>query len=315
LNLNAEVTMKQRCGDETGMAFDRRPGVVRGHIPVSCSNRLAQSKAKQHLWGARFAGMGDAEHHRSAVASHKGRARSGKVIDLHTAANIKLDLLRGFVLRHEDQTINLPVSAQRLLAYLALSDRPIMRRKVAGVLWSETTDQRSTANLRSSLWRLNRPGLSLVDGSRSHLSLSPAVRVDVREVVDLAHDLLGGTERSSCDFDPLCSAGELLPDWYEDWVLVERERLRQLRLHALEALADMQVREGHYAEAAEVAFAAVSTEPLRESAQRALIRVHIAEGNFGEAMRQYRNYSELLFEEMGVGPSPQLESMIECFNR
>ena len=141
------------------------------------------------------------------------------------------------------------------------------------------------------------------------------MRVDVKEVVELARELLAGTDRRSSDFDRVCLAGDLLPDWYEDWVLIERERLRQLRLHALEALADQRVREGRFAEAADAALAAIAGEPLRESSQRALIRVHIAEGNFGEAVRQYRLYSELLFEEMGVDPSPQLESMMESFNK
>jgi DNA-binding SARP family transcriptional activator len=237
------------------------------------------------------------------------------VIDSTGVGQLHLDLLRGFALRYQNQTINLPVSAQRLLAFLALNDRPIMRRRVAGVLWSEMSDERSTANLRSSLWRLKRPGVSLVESGRNDLRLLPSVRVDVKEVVDLAHELLHGTERSSSDFDRVCLAGDLLPDWYEDWVLVERERLRQLRLHALEALADKRVREGRFGEAAEAALAAIASEPLRESAHRALIRVHMAEGNFGEALRQYRSYSELLFEEIGVGPSRQLESMIECLNK
>jgi DNA-binding SARP family transcriptional activator len=66
----------------------------------------------------------------------------------------------------------------------------------------------------------------------------------------------------------------LFPGWYDDWVLLERERLRRLRLHALEVLADKLVREGRYGEAVQATYAAVRTEPLRESAHRAVVRVH-----------------------------------------
>jgi hypothetical protein len=72
--------------------------------------------------------------------------------------------------------------------------------------------------------------------------------------------------------------GELLPGWYEDWVLVERKRLRQLRMHALEALAEKLTEAGRYGVAMPAAYAAVRADPVRESAHRAVVRVHLAEG-------------------------------------
>ena len=270
-----------------------------------------------NVWlGGTLTATGQAERGRNRISSGTPPVDArGSRIESSNGQTVYLALLRGFALTFDDQAIDLPASAQRLLAFLALCDRPVTRRKVAGVLWAEMSDERSAANLRSSLWRLKRPGLTLVESGRCDLRLSPSVRVDVKDLVTGAHDLLDGTEHRSLDFDEVCLAGDLLPDWYDDWVLVERERLRQLRLHALEALADDRVRAGRFAEAADVALAAIAAEPLRESAQRALINVHIAEGNFGEAVRQYRLYSELLFEEMGVGPSPHLESMMQRFDR
>ncbi|HZK50066.1 MAG TPA: BTAD domain-containing putative transcriptional regulator [Actinomycetota bacterium] len=225
--------------------------------------------------------------------------------------DIRLDLLGGFKLVCDDRAIDLPTSAQRLLAFLALRDRPLLRTNVAGVLWNETTDEKSCASLRSSLWRLRRSGFDLVEARRSDLRLSPQVRVDVRQVIDMTHELL--SQRSGArflDLDEDELGGDLLPDWYDDWVLVERERLRQLRLHALEALAIRRLEAGRHGEAAGAALSAVSIEPLRESAQRVLIRVHLAEGNVGEAVRQYRSYKELLLEDLGLAPSEQLESLM-----
>jgi DNA-binding SARP family transcriptional activator len=104
--------------------------------------------------------------------------------------------------------------------------------------------------------------------------------------------------------------GELLPAWYDDWVLLERERLRQLRLHALEVLADKLVCERRYGEAVQAAYAAVRTEPLRESAHRAVVRVHMTEGNIVEAARAYAAYRDMLDHELGVAPTTQMEELM-----
>ena len=73
--------------------------------------------------------------------------------------------------------------------------------------------------------------------------------------------------------------GDLLPDWYDDWLEIERERLRQLRVHALEHLGEHALRRGRFGAAIDRALAAIAADPLRESAHRLLIRAYIAEGN------------------------------------
>jgi two-component SAPR family response regulator len=80
----------------------------------------------------------------------------------------------------------------------------------------------------------------------------------------------------------LTDALDFLPGWYDDWALMERERIRQRLLHALEAVSRRLARAGDYAGAVEAAMLAISAEPLRESAQRALIEAHVAEGNLAE---------------------------------
>jgi len=93
-------------------------------------------------------------------------------------------------------------------------------------------------------------------------------------------------------------------------VLLERERLRQLRLHALEALAEKLPAVGRFGEAVQVAQAAVQAEPLRETARRALVRIHLAQGNVAEALRTYESFREQLFDELGVAPSSQMERLV-----
>ena len=105
-------------------------------------------------------------------------------------------------------------------------------------------------------------------------------------------------------------SNEILPGWYDDWVLVEAEAWRQVRLHALEALADSLSKRRQYADAATAALAAVKAEPLRESPRAALIRVHIAEGNPSEALREFAQYGELLRLELGIEPTERLRALV-----
>ena len=93
-------------------------------------------------------------------------------------------------------------------------------------------------------------------------------------------------------------------------MLLARERLRQLRMHALEALADQLAERGRFGEALHAGHAAVASEPLRESAHRAVVRVHLAEGNTAEAVRTYEAFRDLLADVLGVAPSLLMEELI-----
>jgi DNA-binding SARP family transcriptional activator len=105
---------------------------------------------------------------------------------------------------------------------------------------------------------------------------------------------------------------DLLPGWYDDWVLMERERLRQRILHALEELSRKLACAGRFPEAVEAAVLAIGAEPLRESAQRALIEAHVAEGNLSEARRILQEYRDLLRRELGVNPSYALQAVVDA---
>lgn len=167
------------------------------------------------------------------------------------------------------------------------------------------------ANLRSALWRLRRPGVPLIHAIGMQLELAPDVTVDLHEISAAARTLLDGVESDGqAHLERLAFGGELLSDWYEDWVLVEREHFRQIRLQALEQLAIGFAAAGRYGRAAETALAAIATEPLRESSHRALISVHLAQGNRSEAIRQYGIYRRLMRDELGIEPSSQMEELI-----
>jgi DNA-binding SARP family transcriptional activator len=93
--------------------------------------------------------------------------------------------------------------------------------------------------------------------------------------------------------------------------LIERERFRQVRLHALETLCDRFAEAGYTMRAIDAGLAAVTADPFRESGHRALIRVHMKEGNPSEAIRQYVLYRRLLDEELGIEPTAGLTKTLE----
>ncbi len=225
---------------------------------------------------------------------------------------IRLNLLDGFEMRVEGQPVTLRATEQRLLALIALRGRTTSRAHIAGTLWIDMTEERAMANLRSTLWRLRRCRLSVTETLGQSLQLATHVSVDLKDCLDDAGLLLDGTGAVGHEcVDRLRSAGEVLPAWSDDWVVVERERFRQLRLHALEQACERYARDGLFGRAVDAGLAAVASDPLRESAHRCLIKAHLAEGNVAEARRQYREYERLMREELDLGPSHAMHELLE----
>jgi DNA-binding SARP family transcriptional activator len=230
-----------------------------------------------------------------------------------TAAAVTLDLLRGFEARLDGRVVELPHAAQRLIAFLALQDRPVQRAHVAGMLWIDSSEEHAQAALRTTLWRIKQRASDLLATTATTLSLDAHVSVDLRRAGECARRALklGGAPVAD-DVTLLCDAGELLPDWYDDWLAIERERFRQLRLLALDALCERFREQGRYGEAIVAGLASVAAEPLRESAHRALIRAHIGAGNTSEAVRAYDLFRALLRTQVGLDPTPELRALVQA---
>jgi DNA-binding SARP family transcriptional activator len=227
-------------------------------------------------------------------------------------SRLRISLLGGFGLYASGDAVPLAPGPQRLVALLALHEPALGRSHIAGTLWGDSTEARAYGSLRSTLWKLQATAPGLVRIYGDNLALAPEADVDVRRGTRLARALVAGhfDEAVAIAFmEPGCCA-ELLPGWYEDWVLAERERYRQLSLHAMESLCEHLTQTGRYGAAVQAGLAAVDREPLRESAHRALVRVHLAEGNPGEAIRRYRQYEKLAARDLGVEPSPLMRSLL-----
>jgi DNA-binding SARP family transcriptional activator len=223
-----------------------------------------------------------------------------------------LRLFGGPVVTCDGLRYEVPQGSMRLLVFVALHCKRVERRYAAGLLWPEGTEYRAAGNLRSALWRLNHAHIDVLKADRHSILLREGVLTDVHIVMSWATRVIAG-ECHAGDLDVLPSgldATELLPGWYEDWVLMERERVRQRMLHAMEALSRTLVRSGRCADAVEAAMIAVNAEPLRESAQQALLEAHLAEGNWIEGRRGYEAYRNLLAAELQTEPDPILKRLL-----
>ena len=140
----------------------------------------------------------------------------------------------------------------------------------------------------------------LADG---RLALDPAVTCDLDEATELAHRLIDGDATTPTIGVARLLLHDLLPDWAEDWLEVERTRFHQLRLHALDALCDRQAREQRYAAAVDTALAAIDADPYRESSRRCLVAAYLGEGNLRDAIDEVRTFERLLADELEAEPN------------
>ena len=231
-----------------------------------------------------------------------------------TGDPLHVRLIDGFELRRGSDPVELPRSCQRLIGFLALWERPVLRSFVSGNLWPDSDTEHANASLRSTLWRLpNGRQQGLVQATSGQLALDPDVQVDYRDALTWSRSVLADSAALPAPWtlsEITVLSREVLPDWYDEWVLLARERFRQLRLHALESLCEQLAAAGRFGEALLAGLSAVAIEPLRESAHRRVISVHLQERNFVEALRQYRSYERLLEEELSLQPSAELRELV-----
>ncbi|WP_457946091.1 AfsR/SARP family transcriptional regulator [Pseudarthrobacter sp. alpha12b] len=241
-----------------------------------------------------------------------------------SCGHVELDLLRFWQLRRDGEIVHVAVRQQRLITALAVRG-PRLRNYVAGLLWPDCPEPRAMESLRVSVHLVTRqiPGVLAKEGSM--LALDPAVQVDLYRVRALLQESSAGpgpgpgaglgpgpgprygpTARALLDLRD----AELLPGWYEDWVLFEQSRLQQDRLRALTTLSRSLLQAGDCEGAAEAAAAALEIEPLYESAVRALVTAELGMGNSVSALHAYENYAAALRKDMGVLPSEALKKLI-----
>ncbi len=223
----------------------------------------------------------------------------------------RIHLISEFQLIVGDASVAVPHGVQRLLAFLAMAARPVSRSRLAGQLWLDVPEWRALGNLRSALWRLRRIRRPIISSQDDRLALDPDVEVDVFDLSGLMRRLTIEPDDEDLDRLPqVLDATEVLPGWEDEWIIVERERFRELRIYALERASEALLARGRHSAAVQAAMAAIETEPFRDSAQRLLVRAYLDEGNQAAALRTYHAFRDLMEMELGLEPSEAMATLI-----
>ena len=233
---------------------------------------------------------------------------------------LTLSLLGGFQARVDrGPPLVVPAKAQALLAYLAA--RPGQahpRDKLAALLWGGTGQEQARSNLRHTLFAIRQAvrGLSpgLLVAETQAIALEPAaVEVDVLTFEKLVAE---GTAEA---FDRAAALyqGELLEGLsvdeppFEEWLLAERERLRELALEALARLLAHQSKSQATERAIQTAIRLLALDPLQEPAHRTLMRLYARQGRRGAALKQYQVCVSVLRRELGAEPEPETRRLYQ----
>ncbi|HXV98389.1 MAG TPA: BTAD domain-containing putative transcriptional regulator, partial [Anaerolineae bacterium] len=211
-------------------------------------------------------------------------------------------------------TVNTP-RLQSLLAYLVLHRHaPQARAHLAFLMWPDSAEAQARTNLRQQ-FHLLRHALPEADRFLQADAHTLQWRSEAPFSLDVA-DFESATAPNNASLMALQEAidlyrGDLLPSCYEEWILPERERLRQRFIEALERLIGLLENEHDYATAIRYAQRLVKWDPLHELAHCRLMGLYIQAGDRAAALRQYQACVRVLQKELGVSPSATTTALFE----
>ena len=241
-------------------------------------------------------------------------------------SSLEVNLLGGFRITagHERLVGFDQARVQQLLVYLLLHRRvPCSRQQIAFAFWPDTPDKQALKNLRTLLARMRQ---SLPDADR-YLDVSPHTlqwrhdapnTLDIVDFEDACAQAAAAQERadSAEELAALKAAadiygGDLLAGWYDEWLVPERERLRQTYLEVLERLSVLLKEKHSYKEALGYAQRLVRADPLHEAVYRQLMQLHLALGDRANALRVYHTCATILRHELGVDPGSTTQAVYQ----
>jgi DNA-binding SARP family transcriptional activator len=242
---------------------------------------------------------------------------------------LRIHLLGDFLLLAGDKPVTTVIvpRLQSLLAYLLLHrDAPQDRSHIAFLLWPDSTEAQAHTNLRKLLYQL-RQALPDIDSflHADNRSLQWRAGPDAPWMLDVLefeqalvhaeqaqHTQDADAQRQTLEQALHLYRGDLLPNCYDEWMLPERDRLRQLSVHAAERLIALLEQERNYAGAINVAQRLLRYDPLQEATYRNLMRLHALHGDRAAALRIYHNCATTLERELGIEPSKATRQVYEA---
>ncbi len=229
------------------------------------------------------------------------------------ASPIRLYLFGSFRLERDSQTIRLPTrKVESLFAFLALFPEQHPREKLAALLWGDSTDEQARHSLRTALATLRKElgdEILLTDRETVQLNPDPPLWVDALEFQAQANKFLAQSSSDPTAINFELYQNDLLKEFYDDWIIPERERLHLLYLDALLRLAQHYRSASDYARAIEIAQKVLATDRANEKAYQHLMFCYAATGDRIGALRQYDECARFLRDELSVEPSSETSEL------
>ncbi len=224
---------------------------------------------------------------------------------------LQIRLLGSLNLIWDDKPLAIPGSPtiRSLLAYLIFNhNHPIARDRLLGMFWPERSDSQARRALSNALWRIRQTlgpaGVRLAaEPNCITFILNPHDELDI---VAFADKTINEPDQAVAFYQ-----GDFMEECYDDWAILERERLNELYLGTLERLINFQKQQGRYDQAIAYALRLVAADPLRETAHQDLMRLYHLVGRPQAALEQYTKLCELLSIELGVTPMPATAALYD----
>jgi DNA-binding SARP family transcriptional activator len=220
---------------------------------------------------------------------------------------LRLSAFGGLQIEIQGRSIQrLPRIARNLLAYLIVhQDRPIARDLLAGTFWPDRSNSRARRALSQAAWQVRSALGAAADRLEAtpeslFFTLSSEDWFDVAAFEALAGDPEASAEKLERAVD--LQRADFLEGCYDDWALLERERLREIHLRCLERLVFLYKQTSDFEKALACARRLCTVDPLRESAHREVMRLLHLLGRGSAALQQYRILGDILAEELDVEP-------------
>ncbi len=229
---------------------------------------------------------------------------------------LQIRLLGQFDVRADGKRVTIPSrAAQSLFAYLVLTAGTLHRReKLSGTFWPDTSDENARKNLRQELWRI-RKAISAQETGAGDYFLAEELTLSFNRDANYWLDV-NQLEKNDLDLQSLTSnlslyQGELLPGFYEDWIVLERERIQTAYEARMEQLIGQLVTAERWTAVQEQSERWLGLGNAPEPAYRALMLAYGARGNIAKVASTYQRCIDELHELFGVEPSAETRALFD----
>lgn len=204
-------------------------------------------------------------------------------------------------------------AAQALLIYLLHQPQPVARERLVDMFYQTSTPKQGAANLRSTLSRLRKELRPFLAISHQTVGIAPDASVVIDSVTFAAQAAAGAWEQALALYQGEFLAGFYLREApeFEEWALVERERLRLLAVEGLQKLVAARQRQGEHWAALQAVTQLLGIEPLLENTQREKMLLLARTGQRPLALQQYKTAVTLFETELGIAVSAETTTLYE----